>query len=32
LLSDEPNPTTADLPKEGLEQSDEPKGIDEKRQ
>ena len=31
LLSDAPNPTTADLPKEGFDQKDAPKGIDEKR-
>ncbi len=32
LLSDAPTPTTADLPKEGSEQNDAPKGIDEKRE
>ncbi|MFE3576148.1 ATP-dependent zinc metalloprotease FtsH [Lysinibacillus sp. NPDC059133] len=31
LLSNEPDPTTADLPKEGRESNDTPKGIDEKR-
>ncbi|KMY30707.1 cell division protein FtsH [Lysinibacillus xylanilyticus] len=31
LLSNEPDPTTADLPKEGRESIDTPKGIDEKR-
>ncbi|KOS63066.1 ATP-dependent zinc metalloprotease FtsH [Lysinibacillus agricola] len=31
LLNNEPNPTTADLPKEGREPNDTPKGIDEKR-
>ncbi|MEY9973939.1 cell division protease FtsH [Lysinibacillus sp. RC46] len=31
LLSNEPDPTTADLPKEGRESNNTPKGIDEKR-
>ena len=31
LLNNEPAPTTADLPKEGQEPNDTPKGIDEKR-
>jgi len=31
LLSNEPNPTTAELPKEGQEPTDTAKGIDEKR-
>jgi len=31
LLSNEPDPTTADLPKEGREPNNTPKGIDEKR-
>lgn len=31
LLNNEPNPTTADLPKEDVGPNDTPKGIDEKR-